>query len=371
MEFHRISMEEVIGNLPDVEKLNINSEFSNSKFDLYIQAIGFEERTKSISEKLKTVINFEAKEAVLIKYLNNVEDNLYYEEEIKNNVRIFCKKISFIKLDDDFSEQLRQKLLSVHKNNIPIKIILDFSSLSSRLILALTKILINRKCELTITYTEGEVYHPTEEEYNILKIKNDNSSVLYQTIGIHNVIPSPEYNGGIKEHPDLVICFPSFKAERTEAIISFIDDLILKQRDENRMIWVIGDPHMQEPTKSNRRNIQRELNGITEKEKIYHVDTLDYKMTLLTLDHIYKDVYKFYHINISDLGSKMQSFGIALFANLRKDISVYYSEPIKHNPSHYADGIKDFWIIKIGKVEEFINKLYKVDLITEIHYGKT
>jgi hypothetical protein len=363
MELCKITMEDVIGNLPDIQRANISKVFEGNQYDLFIQAVGFEQRTLAVSEKLATLKNFSVKETILIRYTTNIEDNLFYELDLKENVAAFSKKVSSFTLDSEFVELFKQKINSSFSGNGKIKIIVDFSSFSSRIILALTRIFFQSDIDLSILYAEGDVYHPTEEEYEKL-IKQRNADVkLSQTFGIDSVIISEEYNGGAKEHQDIVICFPSFKSERTEAIVSNIDDLILKEGDRKRLIWIVGDPHMGEPQKQNRKEIQVKMNNIKEQDKRYYVSTLDYKATLKVLDHIYGEVFDKFHINISDLGSKMQSFGIALFATLRRDISVYYSEPIKYNPSHYADGVKDIWTIHVANTLTLIKQLFRVDTL--------
>lgn len=356
--WHKIVIEEIISDLPDIEEIVFKRDFENDDYDLFIQAIGFESRTKAIAEKLSKVNGFTVKESLLIKYKANSEDNLVYESEILNYVKLFSKKKSLINVDEDVTYNFRQRLESTSELQ---KVIIDLSSLTSQLILSLLKILIHSKVELTIVYTEGMYYHPTEEEY--LDLIDDDNSGLYQTDGIDNVIISPDYSGSTRENQDVVICFPSFKLERTEAVITYIDETILRQNVRERIVWVIGDPHMNDSERYKRMEIQKKINKVRSEEKLYEVCTLDYKKTLITLEHIYEEISPNYHINISDLGSKMQSVGIAFFANLRRDVSVYYSEPKKYNSTHYAEGIKKYWKIKVGNTVKFLEKLYSVDLL--------
>lgn len=346
-------MDDIIGDLPDITTTDFK-EFQDSEVDIYIQAIGFEERTIGVPTKLSQLKGFKVKETLLIKYPINLEDNLFYEEDIKSKCKIFSKRMIIVHLNDDFYNNIKQKLQSSDGKN-PIRVVVDFSSLSSRLILMFTRILFQFNIDLKIVYTEGQLYHPTA-----LEAKN---SVLSQTYGVGKVYISPEYSGGTKDNQDLVICFPSFNAERTETIITHIDDFILKQKDKDRLVWIVGSPHMSEEEKTKREKIQIEINHIKDDDKVYSVCTLDYKKTLRALDHIYNEIYPNYHINISDLGSKMQSFGIGLFATLRRDVSVYYSEPFKYNPAFYSEGIKEQWIIRIGDTSVFKKKLLEVDSI--------
>ena len=363
MELHKISIQDVLANLPEIEKIDFQKQFNGTIYDLYIQAVGFEHRTTGIVQNLSKLKNIRIKEAILISYVTNIEDNLFHEKQLKQTLTSFTDLISSLSLNNDFDETIYNKIKSLVGAKKKLKILLDISTMSSRLILSLTRWLFQEDIELIILFTEGSIYHPTEKEFNNRK-KEATEDLQSQTYGVAKVIVSPDYNGGPKENQDLVICFPSFTAERTEAIITYIDDLILKQRDKDRLIWIVGDPHMEnELSKRKRQEMQILINKIPTDNKTYTVCTFDYKKTLEVLDHIYKEVYSNYHVNISDLGSKMQSFGIALFCNLRRDVTVYYSEPVKYNSTYYSDGIKDFWMINVGQTSKFINELFRVDML--------
>lgn len=370
MKLSKVTIQDVLVNLPDIVTLDFNG-FSNSEnFDFYIQAVGFEARTLGIAEKLnqKNVSKKKSRviidEAVLISYKTNVEDNKYHLDKLISLLKPISSLNTILDLNDSFDDIIRNKIESILKAKTKLRILLDISTMSSRLVLFLTKLLFKKGIDLTIVFTEAETYFPTEESYKKMKKNEENAIKNAQTSGIGKVFISPDYNGAAKENQDLIICFPSFSAERTEAVISYIDDLILKQRDNQRLIWIVGEPHFgDDATKEKRKNMQIEINKINSNEMTYTICTFDYKKTLAILDQIYKDSYANYHINISDLGSKMQSLGIALFCNLRRDVTVYYSEPVTYNSLQYSKGIKDYWMIPIGPTDKFLKELFRVDTI--------
>ena len=370
MELNKISIQDVLGNLPDIEPIDFKSQFSGKKLDLFIQAVGFEERTVGIAKKLSEINNskvpgIKIAEAVLIKYETNVEDNLFHEKQLHKLLSSFTDLISPLDLNQNFDETIRNKISSLISAKKELNVLLDISTMSSRLILLFTKILFQENIRLTILFTEAEKYYPTEKQFKSMQKDDKVAKEQAQTFGVGKVSISPDYNGGAKESQDLVICFPSFTPERTEAIITTIDDLIIKQQAKDRLIWIVGDPHFEitEEAKKKRQKIQTEINKIGHDHMTFTVCTFEYKKTLEVLDHIYKDVSSKYHVNISDLGSKMQSLGIALFGNLRRDVSVYYSEPVKYNSTYYSEGIKDHWMINVGYTSEFLKELFRVDTI--------
>ena len=173
------------------------------------------------------------------------------------------------------------------------------------------------------------------------------------------MIPSPEYPGTPRQNPDLIIAFPTFKPERTNAIITYIDESLLI-RPEKNLIWIVGDPHMDSERKEKRKEMIRRINNISEESTSYEISTLDYKATLRILEHVYRNYHLNNHINISALGSKMQSLGIALFCFIRPEVSVYLAVPKKYNPSQYSEGCKDTWIINLGDLDitrQFLNSV--------------
>ncbi len=119
-----------------------------------------------------------------------------------------------------------------------------------------------------------------------------------------------------------------------------------------------------EEAKRNRIEMLKEINNINEQnsERVYEVSTLDYKETLVRLEEIYLTNFN-YHINIADLGSKMQTFAISIFYHIRPDVSVYYVIPKEYNSNRYSHGVKCHWEINFASVDIFLNTIKKIDQI--------
>jgi hypothetical protein len=95
------------------------------------------------------------------------------------------------------------------------------------------------------------------------------------------------------------------------------------------------------------------------------VSTLNYKETLKVLDKIYENKSLNFHINISALGSKMQSLGCSIYCYIRPEISVYHAIPKKFNPKQYSEGYKDVWIIDFGhltKIRDILNRIGTLEI---------
>lgn len=102
------------------------------------------------------------------------------------------------------------------------------------------------------------------------------------------------------------------------------------------------------------------------KIKLAHGNNKLGKDTLKVLDQIYIKNNLDFHINISALGSKMQTLGIALFCYMKPDISVYHAIPKQYNPMRYSEGCKETWLIDFGDIKSIRKTLNEVGLVSII-----
>jgi len=357
-----IELLDILNELPEIIPLNSEKEFIGETYDIFFCALGFEDRCLTIPEQLADVSRFRCKQAIYFEYSTNIEDNIINRPRLINAFEKFAESWVSLQCDtEEFAKNLRELLSRItdSKQEFP-KVMCDVSSYSSKLLISLMKILLEFNIYLRIVYSEAAIYHPTPEEYDKEPEKWKTEEGFGIARGVGRVIPNSEYPGTRRENPDLIVAFPTFKPERTKAIITYIDES-LAVRPQKRIIWVIGDPHMDEQTKRKRKNITREINKTTEEDVSYEVCTLNYKKTLEILNQIYESKNLDFHINISSLGSKMQSLGISLFCYIRPDISVYHALPKEFNPKQYSEGCKATWQIDFGDLKNVRTLLDKVD----------
>ncbi|MGB7581946.1 MAG: hypothetical protein WBL85_05805 [Sedimentisphaerales bacterium] len=345
---------DILSRLPDIEALECEKMFLEKRFDVFISALGFEERCLVIPEKLATVKGFNSQYSVVFEYSTNTEDNAANKQRLLRAIKKFTESDrykTFTCDDDDFTRQFREFFNTVCPSNGEFKVLLDISVFSSKLILSVIRTLIDYDIDLKIVYSEAAIYHPTNDEFDAEPEKWTTEEGLGISIGVGKVIPSPEYPGSTRENPPFVIAFTTFKPERTKAIITHIDETIL--RKPGKIIWIIGDPHMNKVDKEKRKAILRIINKIDERTISREVCTFDYKETIKVLDQIYKDRNLDFQIYISALGSKMQSLGVCIFCYVRPDVTAYLALPKKYNPEKYSEGCKATWTIDFGSTKKF------------------
>lgn len=360
----KIEFTDVIGELPDITPFNCMNDLYEDDYDIFMCALGFEERCLTIPELLAKNGKFKCNQAIYFEYITNSDDNSINRPRLIESFNRFANSYDSLQCDNEqFTKMLRELLNKVSILTKKPKIVFDISSCTSKLLLYSLKVLFEFDIIFIVVYSEAAIYHPTYDEFKKESKKWSSEDSLGITKGVRKVIPSSEHPGNRKDKlPELIIAFPTFKPERTNAIIADIDESLFTKPDE-RIIWIIGDPHMDNETRKKRKDMLKHINKITQKFLSYEISTFDYKKTIEILERIYKDKELYFHINISSLGSKMQSLGIHIFWFVKQDISIHFSIPKEYNPNQYSEGCKATWKINFGELTKIKNILNKIGML--------
>lgn len=363
MDFRQIELTDILIYLPNLNKLDLETEFSTEKYDIFFSALGFEERCLFIPEKLAEMRKIKCNNAYIFEYSTNTSDNEVNKPRLEKALSTFSDSYESLRCDEEeFTHKLRD-ILCASPREIP-RVVWDISVCSSKLIISVMQIMFKFDIDLKIVYSEAEKYYPSPSD-----IKRDPKKGLRKDYfgiarGVGKVIESKESPGVNRENlPNLIVAFPTYKPERTKAIITHIDQTILINRPTKRIFWIIGDPNMTENLREKRKKMMTEINEISKDDISYEISTLHYKKTMETLEDIYTKNNLKYHINISALGSKMQSLGIALFSYIRPDVSIFHATPTEYNPNKYSEGCKEIWSISFGNLKIIRSKLNSIGAI--------
>ena len=341
---------EIISLLPDIELLNVKSHLSEEKADLFLCALGFEDRALAIPELIAEEAGFKCNHAIYFEYATNMNDNKLNEPRLMKALNKFSGLVDRMDCDDhDFCINFKKVLERIVTERKAPKVIFDISTCSSKLLLLVLKVLFDHNLSLLILYSEADTYHPTQSEFRSEPEKWTTEEGFGLARGVGTVIASPEHPGYRRDKlQEMVIVFPTFKPERSKAVIADIDESLLLEPGE-RVIWIVGKPRL--PENSWRVNVIREINRILPSAPSHEVSTFKYKETIEVLEHIYKPKDCLYHINLTPLGSKLQSVGIALFWYIDQDVSIIFATPKEYNAPQYSEGYKDMWQINFGELD--------------------
>jgi len=348
---HEIGLVDIMGKLPEINNLD-TGYFEQRRDDLFLCALGFEDRCCAIPEIAAGIRKYYAGTSLCFEYSTNSEDNEANRIRLTAALNKFSGAVHSIPCDtEDFAGKFKTWLQAIVKSGGFCRVTFDVSACSSRLILTIVCAALKEDIDLTILYSEANVYHPTKEEYDDnLKdqMKSDRGLGIEQGVG--SVIFSSEHPGVRSDQlAEAVIIFPTFKSERTRAVLAAIDDSLLEEPSE-RVVWIVGKPHHQDNYW--RADAMRDLNKIQARDKCVEVCTFDYRRTLECLDRIYASWDCYYNVTISLIGSKMQNVGAALFWYMRQNVSMVFAAPESYKAKGYSEGRGACWRLSLGATEE-------------------
>lgn len=349
-KLHEIKLMDVMPELPDINRFDAVRDLAARSDQLFMCALGFEDRAVCIPEQASEATDFRVSQAIYFEYSTNRADNEINRIRLESALQSYSGSIQSLQCDEDgFASKLRSALRSTCTAKDTPSIVFDISACSSGLLLLALKVLFEFDVSLRIVYSEAAVYHPTQEEYEDEPQKWIAEEGFGLAKGVGRVVPSSEHPGHRRDLlPEAVIVFPTFKPERTKAVVTYVDQALITKPGD-RLIWIVGVPHLSED--SWRVDMMVDVNKIPKSAPLYKMTTFDYKKTLDVLERIYGPRDRTYHITVSPLGAKMQSLGLALFWYMRQDVSIVFAVPKEYNARQYSEGCKDTWQVDFGNLK--------------------
>ncbi len=352
-QLREVTLEEATRQLPDITALSPDIVQGADPDTVFLCALGFEDRCLSVPQMLADS-GYRAKQAIVFEYDTNKGDNETYRRDLESCVRGMSDDQATVRVQAmDFPEKLAgvlEAVLSSCSSSRRPSITFDMSACCSRGILETLAALFDYDISLRITYSEAAIYHPTKEEFEERPDDwlTDTGSGMVR--GVVEIWESAVYPGRNPDHlPNLLVAFPTFKAERTQKLMSSSEAQVAET------VYILGVPHL--PEDRWRLDAMRQINKLTEEVECHELSTFDYLDTLRELEKIYQKYQETHHMMISPLGSKLQDVAIALFLQLHPDVSVWFSRPKEFNPKQYTEEMLSLWRIDFGDVRSAINDL--------------
>jgi hypothetical protein len=347
----RCQLADILGYLRPIAALDVGGMGATSPEDLFLCGLGFEPRCLTLPGRLSES-GYKAGRAGYLKYATNLDDNSANLPELERHLRAISLNVEPLDADEeDFPSRLRGLLeLVMREASCTPRVTLDVSVTANRLLLRCVKVLLEYDVRVRLIYAEAAIYHPTREEYEQESAAWGQDDLLGLERGVGEVMPSIDHPGyALDPLPDFLILFPSFKPQRSKAVISFVDPSLLANPGD-KVVWLLGVPHL--PEDRWRLEAMRAINAIGEGVPQYEVSTFDYRDTVRVLERLHVDKSEKYTITVSPLGSKMQALGIALFCYMHPDVRVILSTPKEYNAAQYSKGCKEVWEIDFGELCE-------------------
>lgn len=345
-------LEDAIPAFPDVEPIVEVPQ----RIDLYLCALGFEPRCLALPKRL-AADGCVVRVCRYIELGTNVDDNRTNLQGLKDSLSEMSQDIDGLNADDiNYEASLAVVLKELRgSDHSPPVVAFDVSVAANRLLLKTFKVLLEDDVDLRILYAEAEAYHPTEVEFLQDREKWITDGQLGTEVGVSSILPTSGYSGQhLDPLPNCVILFPSFRKDRSLAVVSKADEtLITNPRQE--VIWIVGSP----PGEANkwRTDAMKSINEIPDAAPQHEISTFEYKKTVEILERIYRERWTHFNLTISPLGSKLQAIGTAIFCYLHPDVKLLFAAPQKYNAKEWSIGVGSLWCIKFGETVKFRKSL--------------
>ena len=345
---------ELTRSLPDIQVLE-NAISREMEFDLFISAVGFEERTYAAAARL-VKHGVKAKRALLLEF------DIYYQatERRRDNYESILASLTpgksfrlinapLATRDILFAERMKNAITSVAGPGKP-RILFDCTSCPSLILSRCLAVLLELPCELTVVYSEAAEYYPTKTEWESGKLAGQRISVEGPFSGVRFVEKPPLLQSDdIRERPILLVGFPTFNTERTSGVLAELEPA--------KRIWIFGEPH-DLAKNAYRIEMSKEFASpvVMPGDEWSLVSTFDYKASAETLAGIFARDRNQYRLVVMPHGSKMQTLGVNLFAATHQ-VSMVFAVPQTYDPNRYSQGCSEVWSIPLGDTESLLAKL--------------
>jgi len=327
----------------------------NSRFDVYLGAMGFEERTAEAAALL-------ARRGIRVEKAFLFEFDLYYTATTKRREayeraveQITCGKPyrpinAPVSVPDPIFSERFGDMLRTASSSRPIRILFDVTSCPSLIMSQALTFLLDSNCDITILYSEAAEYYPAKDEWESGRAKPFGTMVQGPFAGVRFVAKPPMLQADdLGELPVLLVLFPTFNTERTAGVLA---DLEPAER-----IWLIGEPH-----DLARNSYRIDMAKTFAAPNIHPGDqwslltTFDYRKTLLALASIYEEKRFRYRVVIMPHGSKMQTVGVSLFCSVHQASEVF-ATPKTYNPDRYSRGCIQVWGLNLGDTRSLVHRI--------------
>lgn len=329
----------------------------SSEYDLYVGALGFEDRTTAGVEELARLgtrvphvllfefdMNYEANEKRQADY-----ERIALQLSGERPYRPFGAPLATA--DSEFTGRLAARLRGLALGERP-KVLFDSTSCPSLILSQTFRLLVSMDCDLTVLYSEAAEYFPTREEWESGQIKPPGDLVRGPFYGFEFAAkPTALQADDLGEKPVALVLFPTFNTERTDGVLAELDPA--------ERIWTFGEPH-----DKGKNDYRYDMMIAMAAPLVYPGDpwtvvtTFDYRAAYREFAGVYAKYRPTHRLVVLPHGSKMQTLAVGLFA-LTHPVSFVFANPKTYNPVRYSKGCIAQWCVQFGDTADLRERLLR------------
>lgn len=334
-------------------------------FDLILGVGGFEVRSVAALDVFRRE-GTTADTVLIVKYGTNEPEN----DRALRDWEGWASRHSFDILDAAVAARsLRERVQTLSSdgapNSSPLRILVDISVASNRLVVALVSELLdfakhaNRgdrglDVDLFMHYVEAESYHPKSGE-DVRSYDTASGVAELEVSVLEKRLFEPDL-------PTHLVMVPGWDAARVARMIEEAGKNSQPRFDAERdLTWLFGIPH--HDSEGVRLQMMREKYGARLAAASYDVDTFDYTRIMLRLEALYQQHGSSHNFVVGLLGSKLQAFGAAMLAHCRPGVSIMGATPRNYRTTAYSEGVGPSFLFRCRSLLDLQDLLSSVDTL--------
>lgn len=297
--------------------------------DLYVCAMGFEERSLSSNIELQNK-NFKAKTTFIIKYTNYVQENEKYRSDLEKITNAISENFAYIPFDTTNRDEFIQNFYTEFKslNHSVNSITINISAMITFTMIWIINFALDNSKKIRIIYTEPEGYG------NQLENNQSFSS------GVKEIFTMKEFVGAtLPGYSNLLITFLGYDFIRSRGIY--------EQLQPSKKIGIMAKPNTPKLFDLFSKMVSEHRNDYRSSDDLIKLSLFDLEGVITRLSDIRVNHIENSNIFIALNGTKLHHISALLFAKKFQDIQMILSSPLEYFPKNYSYGTRRTFELEI------------------------
>ena len=314
---------------------------SEEPYDLFIAAGGFEERVLTFTRRAN-VSKFSIKQAILLRYVTQREDNEPNFNRLMTRVRKFTDNIEIIDVDVRKPDKIMKGLVEkVHFASTSLNsrsAVIDISGMADVLICCCLRAADINRLRTSVVYTEASDYYPREPKWHdiIDVVENEDFEVMaeyLQTAGLEDIQIPTDFKGN--NRPGYKACLFVMAGYEPNRVQGLVDDYA-----PNAIVVFYGkSPHERLHGRQWLSiKLHKYIFGGWRYRERKDISTLEVEKILDILENEYQTLRSEYDVGIVSQCSKMQTVASYIFWKQHPEVQLIFTTPVKWESKRYSEG---------------------------------
>ncbi|MBM3910555.1 MAG: hypothetical protein FJ356_02775 [Thaumarchaeota archaeon] len=306
------------------------------KDDLYITAMGFEDRSLGSTKDLLDN-NYKTNKAIVIRYNNYVKENERHRKDLEKIWDKITNDYSFVEFDTAARSRFVDNFIANNPSKPLKSVTINISSLITFPLIWMINFLFDNAEKVRIVYTEPEGYG------NQLEDSHSFSS------GVKEIFTMEEFSGAqLPGYLSLLVIFLGYDFIRARGIYD--------QIQPSKKIGIFAKPNTPKLYDLFPRMESEHKKSFESSDEVKTFSIFDLEGLIKGLTQIRETSIETSNILLALNGTKLHHIGALLFAKKYKDIQLLLSSPLEYYPHSYSFGKRRTFEInfELGWITNFL-----------------